>query len=64
MAKKQATVATTNKKKASKKATKTALKNEGYSEPDQMHVIGARMHNLKDIDVSIPRNRFVIFFSF
>ena len=60
MAKKQATVATTNKKKAPKKATKTALKNEGYSEPDQMHIIGARMHNLKDIDVSIPRNRFVV----
>ena len=60
MAKKQATVTTANKKKAPKKATKTALKNEGYSEPDQMHVIGARMHNLKDIDVSIPRNRFVV----
>ena len=64
MAKKSATTATINKKKNTKKVTKTSKstppKNEGYFEPDQMHVIGARMHNLKDIDVSIPRNRFVV----
>ncbi len=64
MAKKSAPAATANKKKTTKKATKapkpTPPKNEGYSEPDEMHIIGARMHNLKDIDVSIPRNRFVV----
>jgi len=64
MAKKSATTATINKKKTTKKATKasksTPPKNEGYFEPDEMHIIGARMHNLKDIDVSIPRNRFVV----
>lgn len=27
---------------------------------DEIQVIGAREHNLKGIDVSIPRNRFVV----
>lgn len=58
MAKKQTTAAPTRKKTTKKKTAKP--KNEGYFEPDQMHIIGARMHNLKDIDVSIPRNRFVV----
>jgi len=60
MAKKSASTATVNKKKTSKTPASSPTKNEGYSEPDEMHIIGARMHNLKDIDVSIPRNRFVV----
>lgn len=33
---------------------------EGILEPDSMEVFGARVHNLKNVDVSIPRNRFVV----
>jgi len=29
-------------------------------EIEYLHVYGARVHNLKDIDVSIPRNKFVV----
>src|SRR5688572_22401265 len=29
-------------------------------EPDFIHVFGARVHNLKNIDVAIPRNQFVV----
>ena len=29
-------------------------------EPDNIEVFGARVHNLKNIDVSIPRNQFVV----
>jgi excinuclease ABC subunit A len=30
------------------------------SEPDQIEVIGARAHNLKNIDISIPKNKLVV----
>ena len=29
-------------------------------EPDNIEVFGARVHNLKNIEVSIPRNQFVV----
>ena len=29
-------------------------------EPENIEVFGARVHNLKNIDVSIPRNQFVV----
>lgn len=41
-------------------AKKTASKKAAYYEPETLDVVGARMHNLKDIDISIPRNRFVV----
>ena len=31
-----------------------------YSENDYIHVLGARVHNLKNIDVSIPRNKITV----
>ncbi|HLP20075.1 MAG TPA: excinuclease ABC subunit UvrA, partial [Chitinophagales bacterium] len=33
---------------------------EGVMEPDNIEVFGARVHNLKNIDVTIPRNQFVV----
>ncbi|MEM8907711.1 MAG: excinuclease ABC subunit UvrA, partial [Bacteroidota bacterium] len=42
-----------------KKASKTSKKN-GQSVNGHIEVIGARVHNLKEIDVSIPRNQFVV----
>ncbi len=33
---------------------------DGVLEPEAIEVFGARVHNLKNIDVSIPRNRFVV----
>ena len=34
--------------------------NNVVTEPDAIEVFGARVHNLKNIDVSIPRNQFVV----
>ena len=31
------------------------------SDHDQIEVIGARAHNLKNIDISIPKNKLVVF---
>lgn len=42
------------KKKVSKKTL------NGHAEAGYIDVIGARVHNLKDIDVKIPRNKFVV----
>ena len=35
-------------------------KNNGFSEDGWIEVKGARTHNLKNIDVSIPRGKFVV----
>lgn len=37
-----------------------ANNSEIVSEPDQIEVYGARVHNLKNIDVKIPRNQLVV----
>ncbi|MEM1320891.1 MAG: excinuclease ABC subunit UvrA [Bacteroidota bacterium] len=42
------------------KKQKNSLNGNGQSTIDFIDVIGARVHNLKDIDVRIPRNRFVV----
>jgi excinuclease ABC subunit A len=31
-----------------------------FEEPDNVHVLGARVHNLKNIDVAIPRNKLTV----
>lgn len=33
---------------------------EGFEDQDHIEVLGARVHNLKNIDVRIPRDRFVV----
>ena len=33
---------------------------ENIEESESIHVLGARVHNLKNIDVEIPRNKFVV----
>ncbi len=42
------------------KKAKQRFKGNGRLEHDFIEVIGAREHNLKDIDVLIPRNQFVV----
>ncbi|MFT4665081.1 MAG: excinuclease ABC subunit A [Gammaproteobacteria bacterium] len=38
----------------------TQKKNSPVKEQEVIEVLGARVHNLKDIDVNIPRNKFVV----
>ncbi|MFN8321823.1 MAG: excinuclease ABC subunit UvrA [Chitinophagales bacterium] len=45
---------------ATKKTTLTEEPELIGVEPDTIEVFGARVHNLKNIDVSIPRNQFVV----
>ena len=34
--------------------------NNGHPENDAIEVFGARVHNLKNIDISIPKNKLVV----
>ena len=43
-----------------KKTTTKSKSNGTITPPDIIDVIGARVHNLKNIDVQIPRNQFVV----
>ena len=52
---------------AKKKASENILEEEVLVEdeligvePDNIEVFGARVHNLKNVDVTIPRNQFVV----
>lgn len=36
------------------------MPNDSYNESEYLEVIGARVHNLKNIDVTIPRNQLVV----
>lgn len=45
--------------KASATTTKKAI-SKSVRKQEFIHIKGARMHNLKNIDVSIPRNKFVV----
>ncbi|MEO1513675.1 MAG: excinuclease ABC subunit UvrA [Bacteroidota bacterium] len=42
------------------KKKEASLNGNGHTVNDSIEVIGARVHNLKDIDVAIPRNKFVV----
>jgi len=33
----------------------------GFGEDNSIHIRGARQHNLKNIDLSLPRNKFIVF---
>lgn len=51
-------VSMANKKSSSKQAESTD--DAGVMEPSSIDVFGARTHNLKNIDISIPRNQLVV----
>ena len=36
-------------------------KNNGINEDNSIRIRGARQHNLKDIDLTLPRNKFIVF---
>ena len=33
----------------------------GFGEDNSINIRGARQHNLKNIDLSLPRNKFIVF---
>ena len=36
-------------------------KNIGFNEDNSIKIRGARQHNLKNIDLTLPRNKFIVF---
>ncbi|MBA7584364.1 hypothetical protein ES708_26317 [subsurface metagenome] len=50
------------KKKENRKAelSKDTGSGTGLPESEWINVLGARVHNLKNIDVTIPRNKFTV----
>ena len=36
-------------------------KNIGINEDNSIKIRGARQHNLKNIDLTLPRNKFIVF---
>lgn len=47
-------------KSSAKKESKTALQESVNTNLEQIDVFGARVHNLKNIDISIPKNKLVV----
>ncbi|MBI1781058.1 MAG: excinuclease ABC subunit UvrA, partial [Sphingobacteriales bacterium] len=47
-------------KSSAKKESKTALEESVNTNLEQIDVFGARVHNLKNIDISIPKNKLVV----
>ena len=35
--------------------------NSGFQEDNSINIRGARQHNLKNIELSLPRNKFIVF---